>query len=105
MWETSELNIYKTSNLKNGEPQIRLLSIAIADDFDQRLVVQLNMYSLNDAVSLKYVALSYTWGDPNLTHFGECNGCQLQITCNLDLALRTSRHLGHRLLWADQICI
>jgi len=101
----SELNVYKTLDLKDGEPQIRLLSIAKADGFDQRLVVQLNVYSLNDAVSLKYVALSYVWGEPNLTHSVECNGCQLQITRNLDLALRTSRQLDRRLLWADQICI
>lgn len=101
----SELNVYKTLDLKDGEPQVRLLSFAKADDFNQRLVVQLNVYSLNDAVSLKYVALSYVWGESNLTHSVECNGCQLQITRNLDLALRTSRQLGHRLLWADQICI
>jgi hypothetical protein len=57
----SELNIYETSDLKGGESQIRLLSIAKADDFDQPLVVQLVVNSLNDPASLKYVALSYVW--------------------------------------------
>lgn len=53
-----------------------------------------------------YSALSYTWGDPSVTHTIFVNGQRLQVTSNLYNALYNFRDLypGIR-LWADAVCI
>jgi Heterokaryon incompatibility protein (HET) len=53
-----------------------------------------------------YEAISYCWGDPAMTRFIICNGSQLQVTVNLEAALRHLRcPETNRVLWADAICI
>lgn len=54
-----------------------------------------------------YKALSYAWGDSNLTHPIVCNGRRLVITANLHLALVHLRRAGEHILplWIDSICI
>jgi hypothetical protein len=53
-----------------------------------------------------YSALSYTWGDPSVTHTIFVNGQQLQVTSNLYNALYNFRDLYPRIrLWADAVCI
>jgi hypothetical protein len=78
---------------------------------------------LNDALGLKkgkppfqgryswgeYVALSYVWGNPNKTREIFINEKSVQVTENLESALRILRdklpmRLGVR-LWADALCI
>lgn len=53
-----------------------------------------------------YAALSYTWGDPTIKRPIWLNGCEFQVTTNLESALR---HLRRRFLplfvWVDAICI
>lgn len=43
--------------------------------------------------------------DPRDTCFAEINGVALQITRNLDLALRGLRRKGESPLWIDAICV
>jgi hypothetical protein len=53
-----------------------------------------------------YEALSYAWGDPNLTGEILVNGLPFSITRNLEHALRSLRQDGvARTLWVDAICI
>ncbi|KAK5007101.1 hypothetical protein LTR28_005684, partial [Elasticomyces elasticus] len=54
-----------------------------------------------------YEALSYTWGGQTPDVPIECDGCQVLVTRNLDIALRHFRHqyAGVRKLWVDAICI
>jgi Heterokaryon incompatibility protein (HET) len=57
-----------------------------------------------------YEALSYAWGDPNLTSEILVNGLPLSITRNLEHALRSLRQDSAkdgaaRTLWVDAICI
>jgi hypothetical protein len=61
----------------------------------------------------KYVALSYVWGDPNVTTAITVNDQPFQVTLNLASALRHLRNAaptdeiptGFRTLWVDAICI
>jgi hypothetical protein len=55
----------------------------------------------------KYEALSYTWGAPGQTHeLYSKDGSKLEITTNLQLALRNLRLPSQtRWLWVDAICI
>jgi hypothetical protein len=57
--------------------------------------------------SLRYAALSYTWGDPIFNRVLYClDGDNIGITENLDLALRKIRDLkSERVLWVDAVCI
>jgi hypothetical protein len=56
-----------------------------------------------------YVALSYTWGDPTKTKEIFVNGKSVQVTVNLEHALRILRNklpmrVGVR-LWVDALCV
>ena len=53
-----------------------------------------------------YSALSYTWGAPIFVKPLSCNGYQVLVTENLDLALRHLRQSDRSVnLWIDQLCI
>ena len=53
-----------------------------------------------------YSALSYAWGAPTCVKPLSCNGYQILVTENLDLALRHLRQSDTSLnLWIDQLCI
>lgn len=53
-----------------------------------------------------YEALSYVWGETSGTHTMTCSGMEIQITANLDAALRALRFADKpRTLWVDAICI
>jgi hypothetical protein len=55
---------------------------------------------------LGHEALSYTWGDSNVTDDTICNGCCLRVTTNLTAALRRLRFAAKsRRLWVDAICM
>ncbi|KAE9373900.1 heterokaryon incompatibility, partial [Stipitochalara longipes BDJ] len=50
-------------------------------------------------------ALSYCWGDANVTTGIFVNGLETQVTKNLADALLQLRAIGVRRVWADAICI
>lgn len=59
-----------------------------------------------DGVEGRYLALSYAWGSPALTHAITCNDRTVRITQNLHSALRRIRHLSLYLhIWCDALCI
>lgn len=59
-------------------------------------------------VSLDYVCLSYTWGDPSEQRRISLNGRPFRVRVNLYVALEhIQTHLGDRILpiWINVICI
>jgi hypothetical protein len=69
--------------------------------------LQIGIHSSSLPSKQNYEALSYTWGESSQTCDLLCsNGSKLQITFNLQLALRNLRLPGKsRWLWVDAICI
>jgi hypothetical protein len=54
----------------------------------------------------EYEALSYVWGETSTKHVIQCSGTKIQITANLEGALRQLRYANRpRVLWVDAICI
>ncbi|KAM5350277.1 hypothetical protein ACJ41O_006782 [Fusarium nematophilum] len=52
-----------------------------------------------------YIALSYHWGSPEITTGIDVNGVTLQVTVNLEAALRRLQAEGVYTIWADALCI
>jgi hypothetical protein len=53
----------------------------------------------------EFIALSYCWGDPSITTAVEINGVLVQVTTNLESALKHLRAKGYTRLWVDAVCI
>ncbi|ETS86520.1 hypothetical protein PFICI_00348 [Pestalotiopsis fici W106-1] len=86
-----------------AEAQIRLLTLH-PGPFDEDIRCSLNTASLKSV--LQYEALSYVWGDPADTLPVVVDGSEIQVTTNLEAALRHLRWQEKaRTLWADAICI
>jgi Heterokaryon incompatibility protein (HET) len=92
--------------LNNQRQDIRLLHIAPSLDFQALIECRLSTASLATVPPPKYKALSYVWGDPNVTSEIVVNGISWQVTTNLAAALRRIRsNTDSVVLWADAICI
>ena len=52
-----------------------------------------------------YVALSYCWGDPAITRLISVNDLPVQVTTNLEAALRALRNRKVKTVWIDALCI
>ena len=92
---------------RKGQRYIRLLKIHSAEDPSQRIQCTLMEASLDDT-EIQFDALSYRCGDPASTVPIVVNGLTLQVTRNLEEALRRFRRDPEGLapfLWADAICI
>ncbi|OBR14671.1 Ankyrin and HET domain-containing protein [Colletotrichum higginsianum IMI 349063] len=104
--------------LNPDDKEIRLIEVDPLDvqdfsrDPDHQPVVRcrLEHVSLNDGACF-YTALSYCWGDPHMTKPIVIDGQAVQVTTNLESALRhlaverwSDADLG-RSLWVDAICI
>jgi hypothetical protein len=84
---------------------IRVLTLLPALDFDSLLRGSLIEVSLSDP-NAEYEALSYTWGSATSDRPLMCEGKELLITRNCELALRHLRQQRTtRTLWVDSICI
>src|ERR1700761_645707 len=96
---------YTYSALPEDEDSIRLLYIHPASDANEPIICHLITKKLSDKP--KYLALSYTWGEPIFNHtiLVSLQGHKLYITANLDRSIRAFRRSGGKLLWADQVCI
>lgn len=65
-----------------------------------------NLFEINTEDDVNYEALSYVWGQYRGNNYIMCNGSQLLISHNVDIALRHLRYQrGSRALWIDQICL
>jgi hypothetical protein len=74
-------------------------------DFDQPLYCTLELLNVNSPKE-PYEALSYVWGSDHSPEPLFCDDGFLNITLNLDQALRYLRHVAkRRLIWVDAICI
>lgn len=96
-------SIYETVKIKEG--QIRLLQIVSTVP---HIVCNLRAADLDNGIT--FDALSYVWGDPDVTTDIFVNGARVSVTKNLSTALEyASKHLqpGNQDLWvwADAVCI
>jgi len=82
----------------------RILRLEPAVGFEAPLRCSLTEVCLSDKIH--YEALSYVWGAPTGDRPLTCDGAELLITPNCELALRYLRLVvGSRSLWVDSICI
>ena len=91
---------YQTLSLETQD--IRLLTLTEAPN-SEFVTCELNQVSLLDKPH--YTALSYCWGDANITAPIILNGTKRYVTTNLEAALRQLRAHGYVKIWADAICI
>jgi hypothetical protein len=88
---------------------IRIISLQPSPDVEAQVECSLDHTTLYDcdADTLNhYVALSYAWGDAQDTTAILVDGIKLDITVNLDSALRYVRDKSRpRKVWADAVCI
>ncbi|KAJ9647155.1 hypothetical protein H2199_002141 [Coniosporium tulheliwenetii] len=96
---------YKLYNkLDHDKAEIRILTIHPSWRLAAPRECTLSKASLSDKPV--YGALSYVWGDPSVTTPIIVNGVEVQVTTNLDSALR---HICQErfplILWVDAICI
>jgi hypothetical protein len=86
------------------EQQFRLISILPAGEASAIVNCEVSQYELHGSPA--YEALSYVWGDPNITSEITVNGNSLWVTKSLRNALARLRHKeSNRMIWADAICI
>ncbi|KAK5652633.1 hypothetical protein OQA88_10226 [Cercophora sp. LCS_1] len=84
--------------------EIRLLTLYPSPEHDSPIQGELHAASLTSCGP--YNALSYVWGDPHATTQVSIDGCDLNVTLNLDQALRHIRHASQtRIFWIDAVCI
>jgi hypothetical protein len=88
----------------DGKRQIRLARLAPSSDINAQPSCKLEIVSLED--NCAYEALSYVWGDPNVTRPILMQGAEVQVTTNLEAALRYLRQpTEESLFWIDAICV
>jgi len=102
---------YSYTPLDPSGGKIRLLKFSAGEDGTIRGTLHIVALSENPA----FTALSYLWGDPNVTEDILVDGEPLSVTVNLAYALRhvgkhwkrefPNRHVDSLELWADAICI
>lgn len=103
------------SPLQEKSPELRLLKIlpCVTDDDYETLRCTLVTDSL-DMLLHEYIAISYVWGDPNLTHIIMVDDHPVSVTTNLEEFLLRYRKMSvvakdwdfaNWYLWVDAICI
>jgi hypothetical protein len=93
-------SIYTTLDIERYE--IRILTLLPGtSEFD----VKWRLVKTSLINRTKYAALSYCWGDPNVTTEIIVNDIATPVTINLADALRQLRRIGVSRIWADALCI
>ena len=99
---TERSDIFQYDDL-GKEESIRLLMLFSGKE-DEPLVA--TIFTTTLSVAPRYEAVSYVWGDPNVTTMIQLNNMAFPITTNLEHALRRIRSTKKELiLWVDQVCI
>jgi hypothetical protein len=99
----SQTGSFSYSPLSPAGNEIRLFLLNLGDH-NERISGRLQHVSLHD--DIQYTALSYAWGDPNVTRPITLNGHSFDVTTNLKSALLQLRHRTQlRSLWIDAISI
>ncbi|KAG4433510.1 hypothetical protein IFR05_011019 [Cadophora sp. M221] len=84
--------------------EIRL--IALHPNVNLTAPVILTLHTASLVADPKFEAISYVWGDPTITALISLNGVAVEVTTNLETALRYFRLASQvRILWADAVCI
>ena len=97
---------YSPLNASLREIRLLVLHPASLDLRDRTLNMSLIKTRLGDPV--KYIALSYTWGDPQPTYPVLLDGTEFKVRRNLHEALLRFRPFEGGLqmrLWVDAVCI
>ncbi|KAK7458527.1 hypothetical protein Landi51_01350 [Colletotrichum acutatum] len=110
----SSLRSFQYQSLDPEKKEVRLIEIApletegLGSTADLPVRCRLNHASLNEGQS--YVAVSYAWGDAEITKDIRVEDQWVQVTTNLEAALRrlASRRITENLgstFWIDALCI
>ncbi|KAG4441595.1 hypothetical protein IFR05_002930 [Cadophora sp. M221] len=95
-------------DLNAAKDEFRLLSL-FRTSRSNRAEIEVELETFPLTSSPAYTALSYTWGDPNVTRPIIVDGYLWEVTLNLEAALRQIRaqlEVGQcRRLWIDALCI
>ncbi|KAL2163029.1 hypothetical protein VTH06DRAFT_6865 [Thermothelomyces fergusii] len=84
------------------DDEIRLLHLEPGTTGD----VHFTLHPVRLSEKPSYEAISYHWGDPNVTQVVYCEGKPLRVTTNLYTGLKRLRRRDiARVLWADAVCI
>ena len=87
----------------------RIRTLTILPSADQSAIVECTLAERDlDDEETEYDALSYCWGDPEVTTPIIVNGRKMEVTTNLEDALRQLRCNSipnPMILWADAVCI
>jgi hypothetical protein len=83
------------------EAKIRVLTIV--NGTSDKVTCKLETVSLH--ILPVYKALSYCWGSETDTRTVVISGHEVNLTCNLDAALRQFGSENHSGIWIDAICI
>ncbi|KAF3020989.1 hypothetical protein E8E14_009908 [Neopestalotiopsis sp. 37M] len=106
---------YEGLGIAKDQKQIRLLKLLPSLSNADQISCTLEVFSW--APELGYAAISYVWGDPNITQAIFVNGQRFEVTENLYSALwhirkndmlrqqDDSEHTGNLPLWVDAVCI
>jgi hypothetical protein len=96
--------IYSYREVDAAHQGFRIAILGPAVDFEAPICCSL--IEVTVAAHPKYEAISYVWGDPNNQASILVENSSLNVTINLELALRYIRLKNEkRLIWADAICI
>lgn len=99
-----QAQLFEWRPLASTPQQFRLLKLLPSKGFKD--VIRCTIVHSYLQEKLEYEALSYVWGDPKITARIFIEGQPLDVTTNLEVALRYIRHNYHeRVLWIDAICI
>lgn len=95
--------MYRYEPISKESRNIRILSV-LPGSFASDIHCTLQTVSLDDHPD--YDALSYTWGDPEITRPIFVDGIEVQVTTNLEAALWHIRSAESVLtMWVDALCI
>ncbi len=83
--------------------EFRLLTLSSTEKDSEEVCCSLGYVSLDDPPP--YTALSYRWGDEEITRPIKINGHKKQVTENLEAALRELPRHDYKCLWVDALCI
>lgn len=104
--DDNETKVFDWTNLnvESGSHEFRLLKLLPSTEHHAEIRCQLFHSSLDSHPG--YEALSYAWGDANVTLPICLNSLEHHVTVNLEMALRYLRlEDQERILWIDALCI
>lgn len=90
------------SDLQLGERKIRVLYVQPASNLDDPIRCILRLVNL-DSIESKFDALSYVWGDPQVTRTIWVNQQPCEVTSNLFKALKYLRRKRYHAKWPAEL--